>query len=131
MINKTYTWKELKQRVRMGKLHNFLNTFPDKQRPAAALALAVAHWHRSERKWMYSTWSFGTSNCSLCAQYVCSSCPLAKAVGVCGACINNNKNPWERIFVAADNPSYSDFNRHADALFNILVDLYRTEWEKL
>ena len=126
------TWKELKAIVRnddSDKIKNFLNSLPNKHRTAGALALSVAHWHPSEREWIKETHKFGANNCGLCVQFgegACAKCPLNK--------VSNCHTPhslWSKVATAFWNDEIGMFNLRADKLYNVLVDLYRKEWEKL
>ena len=130
---KTPTWKELKKVVRDGELDAYLASVPEKQRPATALALSVAHWHRSERDWIWENENIAVSTdyCGLCTLYdpmSCWSCPLRQKAGECG---KTEANPWGRVNAAIFYGERKAFDHYADKMFNILVELYEEEWAKL
>ena len=131
------TWKELKAIVRggEGKMEAFLGSLPDEHKTAGALALSVAHWDPSERKWMWKHREFYEDSCGLCIQFhergFCGECPLNKVSN----CYHGG-SLWMEVHLLSPNAYYASlptdkFNDAADKLYNVLVDLYRKEWEKL
>jgi hypothetical protein len=129
----TPTWKELKAIVRGGesKIEAFLESLPDEHKTAGALALSVAHWDPSERTWIRARLldrAYGR-HCGLCHLFYpdpgCKACPLGKSGHICST---HAGDIWGGIVYSSDKRG---FNRAADRMYNVLVYLYRQEWEKL
>lgn len=133
------TWKELKTIVRGGgcRIRDFLDSLPDEHKMAGALALSIAHWHPSERKWMWKHGDFFADSCGLCVEFrrpgieSCGECPLS----LVSNCFKANSLWKTAHHVFLGNPKVGlppdEFNLAADRMYNALVELYRKEWEKL
>lgn len=131
------TWKQLKAIVRNREVGSFLDSLPDEHKTAGALALSVTHWHPSERERMWMNREFYSGSCGLCVEFggpgmeSCGECPLSL--------VSNCFNPgslWmtaHRVFLSnqfEESPP-DEFNRAADRMYNVLVELYRKEWKRL
>jgi hypothetical protein len=144
--SKIVTWRELKGVVRNGRdsIEAYLKATPKKYRGAMALALSVAHWHPSERAWLWDSPMVrtGGTHCALCRHFhdddnYCRFCPLDEAGYACEVSgslwwgvrgVVNLRDPFY-LYSQADREKA--FNLAADKMYNVLVELYAKEWEKL
>ncbi len=146
----TATWQDLKIVVRGGRssIEACLKAAPEEHRVATALALSVAHWHPSEREWIWAAPSNRTRGkyCALCLNFQkgyfndddCAKCPLGKMSDfyhryyfveyLCRIPGGIFRSSWMMTSVAFRK---WHFYRSADKLYNLLVQLYTKEWERL
>lgn len=94
---------------------------PKKYRPGLAAAFSVVKWHEKNPE-------RGNGPCGLCILYTTSfcsdDCPLYKKDKDC--------NDYGSLFdKTSDYSMFNDINKSSDNLYDVLLEIYKEEWEKI